>query len=109
MALGPVSMEEILQVSGRIAEAFQPERVILFGSHARRTATTDSDVDLLVILRFEGRNLEQALEILKRVTPGFPVDLLVRNPEDTRRRYREGDPLIRDALDNGIVLYERHG
>ena len=34
--------------------------------------------------------------------------LLARNPEDTERRYREGDPLIREALDRGKVLYERH-
>ena len=33
----------------RLAEAVQPERIILFGSHARGDAGLDSDVDLLVI------------------------------------------------------------
>ncbi len=33
--------------------------------------------------------------------------MLARNPDDTARRYREGDPLIREALDRGKVLYER--
>jgi len=33
---------------------------------------------------------------------------VARRPEDTTRRYEEGDPLIREALDRGKVLYERH-
>jgi hypothetical protein len=48
------------------------------------------------------------LEILNRVAPDFAVDLLARRPEDTARRYLEGDPLIREALDHGKVVYERH-
>ena len=38
----------------RIAERFQPEKVILFGSYARGTAGPDSDVDLLVIMAVTG-------------------------------------------------------
>ena len=34
----------------RVVEEFAPQRVILFGSHARGDATPDSDVDLLVIM-----------------------------------------------------------
>jgi uncharacterized protein len=33
----------------RIAEDFKPQRIILFGSHARGEATEDSDYDLLII------------------------------------------------------------
>lgn len=46
--------------------------------------------------------------ILNRVNPRFPVDLLAPRPDDTARRYREGDPLIREALDHGQVLHERN-
>lgn len=93
----------------RIAAEFHPERIILFGSYATGRPTPDSDVDLLVILPFEGRNLTKSLEILNRTNPQFPSDLLARTLEDTARRYQEGDPLIREALDHGKVLYERHG
>jgi predicted nucleotidyltransferase len=68
-----------------------------------------SDVDLLVILPFEGRPFHKALEILNEVNPGFPVDLLARRPDDAKRRYDEGDPLIREAIDKGKVMYERVG
>jgi hypothetical protein len=43
----------------------------------------------------------KSLEILNRVDPDLSVDLLARRPEDTARRYEEGDPMIREALDHG--------
>ena len=93
----------------RSAREFEPERNILFGSYAHGTPNEDSDVDLLVLLPFEGKNFWKSVEILCRVSPQFPVDLLARRPDDSARRYAEYDPLIREAFDHGEVLYERHG
>ncbi len=93
----------------RIVQEFDPERVILFGSYAYGTPGEDSDVDLLVVLPFEGKNMWKSLEILNRVNPNFSVDLLARRPDDVARRYQEGDPLIREAIDKGKSLYERNG
>jgi predicted nucleotidyltransferase len=103
-----VAMNDIRDLADRIAREFQPERIILFGSHAQGTPSADSDVDLLVILPFEGKGFWKSLEILNRINPRFAVDLLARRPDDTARRYAQGDPLIREALDRGRVLYERH-
>ena len=44
---------------------------------------------------------------MNRVDAPFALDLLARQPTDTASRYEDGDPLIRDALDNGKVLYEQ--
>jgi len=103
-----VDNQLITELSERIVREFQPEKVILFGSYAYGQPRPDSDVDLLVVLPFEGKGFRKSLEILDRISPGFSVDLLARQPEDTTRRYAEGDPLIREALDRGRVLYERH-
>ena len=59
-----VTISDIQAVGERIGHDFRPERVILFGSHARGTATSDSDVDLLVIGDFEGSSFRQSLKIL---------------------------------------------
>jgi len=104
-----VKLEEKSRLSEKIVTEVQPDRVILFGSHTYGNPGPYSDVDLLVVLPFEGRNLWKSMEILNRVDPPFPVDLLVRRPDDTACRYAEGDPLIREALDHGKVLYEWHG
>ena len=103
-----ITTANIRDLTANIVREFQPERVILFGSHATGHARPDSDVDLLVLLPFEGKSFRKSLEILNRVNPRFPVDLIARRPDDTARRYREGDPLIREALDHGQVLHERN-
>jgi len=102
-----VEMREIRRIARRIVQTFDPERVVLFGSHAEGTATADSDVDLLVVLPFHEKPFRKSLEILNAIDVRFPIDLIARRPSDVRRRYREGDPLIREALDRGKVLYER--
>jgi predicted nucleotidyltransferase len=104
-----VAFNRIIELTDRIAREYRPDRIILFGSHAYGTATEDSDVDILVIMPFEGKGFRKSLEILNEMEPRFSVDLLVRRPEDAARRYAEFDPLIREAFDRGKVLYERDG
>jgi predicted nucleotidyltransferase len=103
-----IRFEQIQRLSDRIAEQFEPEKIVLFGSYAYGTPKELSDVDLLIILKYEGHPHDKSIEIWNTVQPDFPVDLLARDPEDTNRRYAEYDPLIREALDRGTVLYDRH-
>lgn len=102
-----VDMHTIQAISDRIAHEFRPDRIILFGSYAYGAPRPDSDVDLLVILPFEGKGFWKSLEILNRGDPRFAVDLIASRPGDVARRYAEGDPLIREAMDRGRILYER--
>lgn len=100
------SPDEINALVQRIAGEFHPQKVILFGSRASGESRPDSDVDLLVILPFTGKPFRMSLEILNRTAPTFAVDLLARSPEDTARRFAQGDPLIREALTHGKILYQ---
>ena len=101
-----IPMQQIQEVSRRIADEFHPERILLFGSYAWSAPLPDSDVDLLVILPFEGKAVAKSVEMRLKVRPPFPVDLLVRTPEKIRERLALGDPFIRSILDKGEVLYE---
>ena len=103
-----IDEKKIAGLGERIAREFQPERILLFGSYAYGAPRPDSDVGLLVVLAFDGKGFRKSLGILNRVDPDFSVDLVAPSPEDTARRYEEGDPLMREALDHGKVLYERH-
>lgn len=102
-----ISLDAIKELSERIAQEYQPERIVLFGSYAYGQPTDTADVDLLVILPFEGRGFRKSMEMLRRFDPPFDVDIIARKPDDTARRYTDGDPMIREALDRGTVLYER--
>ncbi len=57
------------------------------------------------VVSHEGRKTEMAMTIWQATQPPFPVDLIVRSPEELLWRYQEYDPLIRTAIDRGRVLY----
>lgn len=102
-----VSLQEIEDYSRKIATKFDPERIILFGSYARGNPTADSDVDLLVVLEFNGRPVDKAYEIRCTTESTFPLDLLVRSPSSLNRRIALGDAFLKELVKRGKVLYER--
>lgn len=97
---------KIAKLARQIVELFQPERIILFGSRARGAARADSDVDLLVVMPYEGSSIHQAQRVRQSVDYHFPLDLIVRSPEEIERRLRLGDFFLQDVLREGQVLYE---
>jgi len=100
-----IKRQEIRRVSAQIARLFKPERIILFGSYAHGHPTTDSDVDLLVVMPFKGKGFRKASEIRSRIDANFPLDLIVRTPEEVNRRLAAGDFFLREATENGELLY----
>jgi uncharacterized protein len=74
-----IPMRVIRRYARAIAENFQPDKIILFGSYAYGTPHEDSDVDLLVIMATWNEH-GQAVKIRKALTAPFPMDLLVRTP-----------------------------
>lgn len=46
----PILDPRLAEVVRRLVRAYEPERIYLFGSHARGTAGPDSDYDLLVVV-----------------------------------------------------------
>lgn len=101
-----ITQDRIRALARRIADAFRPERIILFGSFSRGTASPDSDVDLLVVMPCEGKPWRKAVEIRERVRPDFPLDLMVRTPNDLEERLSIGDDFVREIIGQGEVLYE---
>lgn len=97
---------KIQDLCRQIVENFQPEKVILFGSYAYGTPTADSDVDLLVVMPFEGRNSQKAIEIRQKIKTTMPLDLLVRTEEQVKHRIAMEDFFMREITEKGKVLYE---
>lgn len=92
----------------RIAGRFNPDKIILFGSHARGAAAPDSDVDLLVVMPLEGSRRAQATAIdLALADRELPLDLVVVTPEELERDRDRVGTIVRPAFREGKVLYER--
>lgn len=100
-----VSRRDIRRVCSQIAGEFQPHRNILFGSYAYGRPTPGSDVDLLVVMPFEGRATDQTVKISSRLEHRFPIDLMVRTPEEVRQRVVWNDWVMHEVTSKGEVLH----
>jgi len=101
--VGPTHIDRMVK---RIVKKFQPERVILFGSYARGDAGLDSDVDLLVVMRFDGAARDKELELRQALHDMLvPVDVIVTRPEDFAWRKDVIGTIEWPAAREGKVLY----
>src|SRR5262245_28631724 len=96
----------ITKMARQIAERFQPDKIILFGSYAYGKPHIDSDVDVLVVM--PAKNVHaQAVRIRAAVDHPFPLDLLVRTPDFVRQRLELDDQFMKAIVSLGKVLYEK--
>lgn len=98
----------IKRMAARIAEAFRPKKIILFGSHAYGRPRSDSDVDLLVVMDSKKRPIDRARDVIKTLGDfSMATDIMVRTPRELRHRLAIGDFFIEEILQKGRILYER--
>jgi len=99
---------KITEMVRRIAEGFHPEKIILFGSHARGTAGPDSDVDILVVMPVKGSRRQQAVAIeVKLAGLGLPKDVVLVTPEEFESYRNVVGSIVYPAAHEGYVVYER--
>lgn len=96
------------EVTRRILETAQPQRVLLFGSSVRGEFTKDSDLDVLVIVRGPVHRRQLAQKINRNLHGiGAPVDIVVVTEEDVAQYGDKLGSILRPALMEGQVLYAR--
>lgn len=92
-----------------IASKFHPDKIILFGSRAYGKPRPESDVDLLIVMPYEGSPFKQAGVIINHLinTVGIvPIDVLVRTSKEVQARIGMGDRFISEIMKRGRVMYE---
>jgi len=98
-------MDEIVR---RIVMTAQPQRILLFGSSARGQTNPESDVDLLVIMRGPVHKRAIAQEIYRNLHGILtPVDIVVTTEQDVEQHGQAIGSILRPALRDGQVIYER--
>ena len=95
------------EMVSKIVKHFHPDKVILFGSRAWGAPTSESDLDILVVMDIDGSPIRKAAEISMIARPRFlPMDIIVRTPDEIEHRIGIGDPFIKRIMNRGKVLYE---
>ncbi|HEV8059835.1 MAG TPA: nucleotidyltransferase domain-containing protein [Gemmataceae bacterium] len=100
-----IPLAAIRRFARRIAERFQPDKIILFGSYAYGKPHNESDVDLLVIMRTKNA-IDQSIRIKVAFERLFSLDLIVRTPWQIERGLRDDNWFLREIMEKGKVLYE---
>ena len=107
-ATSPAEQQLYDQIVRRIVEATDPERIILFGSRARRDHQPDSDLDLFIEMESELRPSERGRAIRSLFRPRrWPMDVFVYTPAEVARSSGVNGTLVSIVEREGKVLYER--
>ena len=101
MNLPPEAKEAIR----RIIKVAQPERIIVFGSHAREEALPNSDLDLLIVKDVPNRKQLAGRIYRSLVGVGIPIDVVVVRPSDIERYAASPSLIIQPALTEGRTVY----
>lgn len=105
--LQPVTAAALQAAVARIVRVLHPEKGVLFGSYAYGTPTPNSDVDLLVV-ETDATPADRCAAVSQLLYPRpFPVDILVKTPDEIVRGLAGGDFFLTELLSRGRVLYER--
>ena len=91
----------------RIANALNPEKIYLFGSHAWGMPTPDSDIDLFVIVKESEhpayRRSREAYRSLRGLRE--PFEVIVRTTAEVEKSKAVASSLVKKVLEHGKLLY----
>ena len=100
--------ELLTDITKKIVEHFHPRRIILFGSHARGEAGTESDWDIFIEMDTTASPPERAVEVssIFGLRP-WSMDLVVYTPAEVERLRGVHGTLLSLIEAEGKPLYER--
>ena len=104
------SSPKLDEILGKILEAGEPQKVVLFGSRARGDHRPDSDIDLLIVEESSRPRYERSPRYYKATCGLFPaLEIVVWTPDEIRAWEQVPNHFVTAALKEGKVLYERAG
>ena len=101
--------QKIREITKKIAQEYQPEKIILFGSWAWGTPNEDSDVDLLIVKDSDKPRIEREREVRELLwPPGIAMDIIVYSHHELEKRINHDRNLfLEDIVRNGRLIYEK--
>lgn len=102
----PITEEKLNELVTRIVDTVKPIRILLFGSVARREASDNSDIDVLVVVADGSHRRKIAQQIYRNLIGfGIAVDVVVATPADLQRYGNSPGLVYREVLRDGRELY----
>ena len=105
-SVSPVTPGLLTEIAQKVVQAFRPKNIILFGSYAYGKPTSDSDLDLLIVMESKDRPAERIRKVSDLFDPRpLPMDFIVLTPSEVRHRLGGFDPFLEEVIEKGQMLY----
>lgn len=105
-----ITRADIDRVVHLIVARYDPDRIYLFGSHAKGTATEHSDLDLVVIRPTDLPRGLRGSDVLTALTAvGFGIDVLFVTPEELADELTDPYSMFSTIMPHAKPIYERSG
>jgi predicted nucleotidyltransferase len=102
------AVDAIPEMVRRIVETVHPDKVILFGSHARGEARADSDIDLMVIAPSDEPRPERLRPVYRALRGlGVAKDVVWWTQEEIDDWRNVRSHFVNRVLREGRLLYEK--
>ena len=105
-----ITETEIKDITKKIVDFINPQKILLFGSYANGTANKHSDLDLLVVVEnseLSKRQREMSLYNFLGAQYNFPKDILIRTVAEIDEWKNVRQAFITSISREAKVLYER--
>jgi predicted nucleotidyltransferase len=101
-----IPYEEEIKKYIEALKILKPKLVILHGSIARKEFGLGSDVDLIVVSDNLPDKIMDRIKLLYEIDETkAPLDIKGYKSKEIRKMIKKGNPLIMDAMEDGIILF----
>lgn len=102
----------LAKIRGSLGQSeFPMVGAIIFGSRIKGTATTSSDIDLMIVgekINVKPHRRCEEIAHIKKALPGLPLDILLLTPQEVESNFRNHNPLFLDIAEEGVILIDDH-
>jgi len=107
-----IHKKQIAELKNKILSYYGDRLIsmVLYGSFARGTATSESDIDILLIIKtLHGRKMKRIEEFIDKVENKLEgiscyISPIIKTPEEALK----GSPLFLDMVYDSIILYDKN-
>jgi HEPN domain-containing protein/predicted nucleotidyltransferase len=101
-------LRTVKDITERLIEYYEPDRIILYGSYGTKKERKNSDIDLLIIKKTKKYLIERRIEAERILSDRLmPIDITIYTPEEVRYLFSVGSPFIEEVMEKGRLLYMR--
>ena len=95
-------------ITKRIVDIYEPDLIILYGSHAKGNQRDGSDADILIIKQTDERPIDRRIRVEGIISDRLiSLDITVYTPQEFRYLFSLGSPFVEEIMREGKVIYMR--